>query len=44
MWQVLSGQVRGGKYDRLSLADRQAIVGILQETKSGLPDYFQEVR
>jgi hypothetical protein len=44
MWQVLSGEEEGGKYTRLSLADRQAIVEILRETKKGLPDYFIPVR
>ncbi len=41
MWQVLSGAERGAAYKRLSLADRQAIVDILKETKAGLPSYFQ---
>jgi hypothetical protein len=41
MWQVLSGQIRDSKYARLNLADRQAIVGILRETKADLPSYFQ---
>ena len=43
MWQVLSGQEKQAPYTRLSLADRQAIVEILRETKKGLPDYFQPV-
>jgi hypothetical protein len=43
MWQVLSGDDKGAKYARLSLADRQAVVGILHDTKSGLPDYFEAV-
>jgi hypothetical protein len=43
MWQILSGQEKGKKYARLTLADRQAIVEILRETKKGLPDYFQPV-
>jgi hypothetical protein len=41
MWQVLSGEIKGGKYARLSLEDRQAIVEILQGTKQGLPEYFR---
>ena len=43
MWAVLSGEVTGSPYDRLSLADRRAIVEILRETKPGLPDYFTPV-
>jgi hypothetical protein len=41
IWQIVSGKDRSAKYARLSLADRQAIVEILRETKKGLPDYFQ---
>jgi hypothetical protein len=41
MWQILSGEEKGQKYSRLVLADRQAIVEILRDTKPGLPDYFQ---
>jgi hypothetical protein len=37
LWKVLSGE----EPSRLTLADRTAIVEILQETKPGLPDYFQ---
>ena len=40
MWEVLSGQQQGGEYSRLSLNDRQNIVGILIATKPGLPTYF----
>jgi len=43
MWQILSGEEKSHKYSKLSLADRQAIVTILRETKKGLPDYFQPV-
>ena len=43
MWQILSGQERAAKYHRLALADRQAIVEILRDTKKGLPDYFRPV-
>jgi hypothetical protein len=42
MWQVLSGAEKGSRYARLSLADRQAIVEILRDTKPGLPSYFQK--
>jgi hypothetical protein len=43
MWRILSGELSAGKYARLSLSDRQAVVGILRETKKELPDYFQPV-
>jgi hypothetical protein len=39
----LSGQERQAPYTRLSVADRQAIVEILRETKKDLPGYFQPV-
>jgi hypothetical protein len=42
MWEVLSGGERGARYQSaLSLADRQAIVEILRDTKKDLPAYFQ---
>jgi hypothetical protein len=40
MWEVLSGRDKDQSYDRLTPADRQAIVEILRDTKPGLPDYF----
>jgi hypothetical protein len=40
LWEVLSGRERGERYNVLSAADRQAILEILRETKSDLPDYF----
>ena len=43
MWQILSGTEKGSRYARLSLADRQAIVEILRDTKPGLPSYFHQV-
>ena len=44
MWQVLSGEEQGERYrSALSLADRQAIVEILRDTKTDLPAYFQAV-
>ena len=43
MWAVLSGEITEDPYDRLELADRQAIVEILRDTKAGLPDYFGTV-
>lgn len=45
MWEVLSGDDRQARYrSALSLADRQAIVEILRDTKRGLPAYFQKAR
>ena len=40
MWQILSGQETDERYNRLTAADRQAVVEILRETKPDLPDYF----
>jgi hypothetical protein len=41
LWEVLSGKETGKAYAELSVADRRAVVEILRETKSGLPDYFK---
>ena len=41
MWEVLSGQDSSQRYERLTMADREAIVEILRDTKTDLPDYFQ---
>jgi len=44
LWEVLSGQEQDPRYRAaLSLADRQAIVEILRDTKKDLPAYFQSV-
>lgn len=43
MWQVLSGEVSEPRDRSLSLADRQAIVEILRDTKPDLPAYFTAV-
>ena len=44
MWTVLSGEETSARYrTALSLADRQAIVEILKDTKRDLPTYFQKV-
>jgi hypothetical protein len=43
LWVILSGRDKAPKYANLSLADRQAVVDILRDTKKGLPDYFQAV-
>jgi hypothetical protein len=42
MWRVLSGQVAGEPYTRLSRADRRAIVEILRATRPGLPAFFTD--
>ncbi len=41
MWQVLSGEDTDKKYERLSAADRRAVIDIVRATKQDLPDYFQ---
>jgi hypothetical protein len=44
MWAVLSGVETGERYrSALPLADRQAIVEILKDTKPDLPPYFRDV-
>jgi len=42
LWDVLSGREKHQRYNRLTAADRQAIVEILRETKKDLPVYFQK--
>ena len=45
MWSILSRKVGNepdSRYQRLSSADRQAIVEILRDTKAGLPAWFGE--
>jgi hypothetical protein len=44
LWQVLSGQAKEPRYRTLALADRQAIVEILIDTKADLPAYFTPVK
>jgi hypothetical protein len=41
LWAVLSGKDKSRKYSSLTPDIRAAIVGILLETKSGLPAYFK---
>ncbi|HEX4997759.1 MAG TPA: hypothetical protein VFY29_06015 [Terriglobia bacterium] len=41
LWTILSGQDKSTRYSRLTAADRSAIVGILLETKPGLPSYYK---
>jgi hypothetical protein len=40
LWQVVSGEERGARYQRLAPADRRAVIDILRATKPGLPTYF----
>jgi hypothetical protein len=40
LWDVLSGAAAEPRYEVLSRQDRLAIVEILRETKTNLPDYF----
>jgi hypothetical protein len=40
LWEVLSDVDQSPRYDKLTFADRQAIIEILRATKSDLPDYF----
>jgi len=42
LWQVLSGEDKSGKLGQRDEADRQAIVEILRETKSDLPEYWKQ--
>ncbi len=42
LWDVLSGRDVSERYAPLSAADRQAILEILRETKTGLPRYWYE--
>jgi hypothetical protein len=41
LWTVLSGAGDDARYRKLFLSDRRAIIEILRETKSDLPDYFK---
>jgi len=41
MWTVLSGQDASTRYEKLSRADRRAVIEILRDTKKDLPAYFQ---
>jgi hypothetical protein len=40
LWDVLSGKETEARYARLTTTDRQAVLEILRQTKSGLPSYF----
>jgi hypothetical protein len=41
MWEILSGRETHARYERLSAADRQAVVEILRDTRKDLPEYFR---
>jgi hypothetical protein len=41
LWAILSGEDGSPKYSHLSAADRRAIVEILRDTKTDLPDAFR---
>jgi hypothetical protein len=41
MYAVLSGADQTPRYSGLQASDRQAIIGILRDTKRGLPEYFR---
>jgi hypothetical protein len=41
LWAILSGAVNSGDYAKLLPTDRAAIIEILRDTKSDLPDFFK---
>jgi hypothetical protein len=41
LWQILSGEDRSGKFGHLSESDRRAMIEIVRETKSSLPEYWR---
>ena len=44
MWEVLSGKDQDRKYAKLTPQLRADIVGILLDTKPGVPQYFHELQ
>ena len=44
LWAILSGAERDARYDRLTEADRRAVIELLRETKPDLPAYFADSR
>jgi hypothetical protein len=42
LYEVLTGEERGERFEHLSDDDRQAVLEILRDTKTGLPDYFTD--
>ncbi len=41
LWDILSGKDTSPGFEKLTPTDRQAILAILRDTKSGLPDYWK---
>lgn len=41
LWDILTGELTTQKYSHLSSQDKDAIVGILRDTKQDLPDYWK---
>jgi hypothetical protein len=41
LWEVLRGQDHSREFEKLSSADREAILEILLDTKTGLPEYWE---
>jgi hypothetical protein len=44
MWDILAGRSDEQKYARISRADRESVVEILQDTKRDLPRYFSHLQ
>jgi hypothetical protein len=44
LWEVLSGQEKSKPYDRINAESRKAILEILLETKTDLPDYWKKAK
>ena len=40
LYDILTGKDTSKPYDSLAAEDRQAVLEILRETKTGLPDYW----
>src|SRR5215510_13614103 len=41
LWEILTGRDRSPRFAGLSQSERQAVLEILLETKSGLPEYWK---
>ena len=41
LWDIFNNKDNSKKYSHLSVADRMAILEIIRDTKSGLPDYWK---
>ena len=42
LWEILTGKDSSASFQQLSAENKRAILEILRETKSGLPDYWNE--